>query len=730
MERSFNTRDEDDSQAHGKKQQITAACVRERCLKPESGVQEVKFEEKEVTDRLDLEEAELDRPIRFTECNFTDQIILTGAHAAKGIRLERCKILSLNADRLDVDGDLVLENVHSDGDISLCEARVTLCGARVTGHLRCSGSEFSHPQPEGKAFNGKGMMVGGSALFDNRFSSVGAFILTSARIGGAIDMSGGSFSNTVGPALVAEGVRVKGDMFLGANFKGPVILKEAHVSGTIKCSGGHFVARGQTAIDAERIEADVVLLSQGFTATGEVCLNNSKVTGSLLCNDGTFCNRGKIALNGDGLDCPDVRLRDGFKARGAVSLLGAVISRELNCSNGTFDNAEGYALRADGLICGGKVYLNETFHATGEVVLRNARITTELNCSNGTFKNGEGSALSAGGLTCEGNVYLNDGFQAERRVELVNATVGRELNCNHGKFGILDARDLTAAVLNCDGGTVGILDARGVRVGAKFDWRPSQNPEGVDISFADVELMLDGPKSWPIKKTESKKSKLTILTEFICRKAGKDVSENYKTKLDGFTFRNVDKDISVRKRIDWLHSAKYAPDVYEQLSRIYRKKGLDSEARKIAIAGQRDRRKRGGMPWASRLWNYFLDKTVRYGYEMYRPFLLVLIVGLVGTVLFYLAQAHGLMEAVSPPQGKTINANKCTSEYPCFFPLTYSFELFLPVVNLRQVAFWLPSGTTGWSQALLVWVWLAILAGWVFTVAIAAGIGRMFNRQS
>ena len=611
MERSFNTRGEDDSQAHGKKQQITAACVREQCLKPESGAQEVKFEEKEVTGRLNLEGAELDRPIRFTECNFTDPIILTGAHGARGIRLERCKILSLNADQLGVDEDLVLENVHSNGEISLC-------GARVTGHLRCSGSEFSHPQPQGKAFNGKGMIVGGSVLFDNRFSSVGAFILTSAQIGGTVDMSDGSFSNTVGPALVAEGMRVQGDMFLGASFKGPVILKAAHVWGTIKCSGGHFVA-WRTAIDAERIEAGVVLLSQGFTATGEVCLNNSKVTGSLLCNGGTFCSPGMTALNGDGLDCPDVRLRDGFKARGTVSLLGAVISRELNCSNGTFDNAEGNALQADGLICGGKVYLNETFHATGEVVLRNARITTELNCSNGTFENSGGNALSAGGLTCEGNVYLNDGFRAAGTVELVNVAVTRELACNGGSFGTLDARRLTAGVLNCNGGTfrvfnasdltAGVLNcnggtfrtftAPGLTVRTKFDWKPSQRPEGVDLSFADVELMLDGPGSWPVKETESKKSKskskLTILAEFICRKAGEDVSEDYKTRLDGFTFRNVDKDIHVRKRIDWLHSARYAPDVYEQLSHIYRQKGKDSEAREIAIEGQRDRRKRGGM---------------------------------------------------------------------------------------------------------------------------------------
>jgi len=703
MERSFNARGEDNSQAHGKKQQITAVCVRKRCLKPESGAQEVNFGGKEVTGRLNLEGAEFDRPIRFTECNFTDPIILTGAHCAKGIRLERCKILSLYADRLGVDGDLVLENVHSRGEISLC-------GARVTGHIRCSGSEFSHPQPRGRAFNGKGMMVGGSALFDNRFSSVGAFILTSAQIGGTVDMSDGSFSNTVGPALVAEGVRVKGDMFLGANFKGPVILNEAHVRGKIKCSGGHFVA-WRTAIDAQRIEADAVLLSQGFTATGGVCLNNSKVTGSLLCNGGTFCSPGMTALNGDGLDCPDVRLGDGFKARGAVSLLGAVISRELNCTNGSFDNAEGDALRADGLICGGKVYLNETFHAIGQVVLRNARITTELNCTRGSFENGGGNALSAGGLTCDGNVYLNEG-QATGTVELVNASVARQLDCYGGKFGIFDARGLT--------------------VGAKFDWRPRQRPEKVDLSFADVGLMLDYPGSWPIKKKEDKKSKLAKFVEFIyrniCRNA-RESAADYRTKLDGFTLRTVDKDgVPVDERIDWLAHARYAPDIYEQLRCIYRQKGMDRDARRIAIAGQRDRRKRGGMPWPARLWNYFLDKTVGYGYEMSRPFLLLLLLGLVGTLLFYLAQAHGLMEAVSPPQGKTVNANKCTSDYPCFYPPTYAFELFLPVVNLRQVAFWLPSGATVWGRALLAWVWLAILTGWVFTAAIAAGIGRLFSQ--
>jgi len=76
-----------------------------------------------------------------------------------------------------------------------------------------------------------------------------------------------------------------------------------------------------------------------------------------------------------------------------------------------------------------------------------------------------------------------------------------------------------------------------------------------------------------------------------------------------------------------------------------------------------------------------------------------------------------------------ISAKRCTSNYPCFFPPTYAFEQFLPVINLRLVAFWLSSATTGCGRMLLVRVWLAILSGWMFTAAVAAGIGRLVSQQ-
>lgn len=712
-----------DAQAGTERPEISAQDVRKECLQDQiivglggasrgrssnhGGGQEVSFEDKKITGQLDLTGALLDRPVRFTDCDFTHPIVLTGARAA-GIHLERCKILSLRGDRLSVDGDLLLEEVQSNGEISIC-------GARLTGHLRCTGSKFSHPS--GKAFNAKGTMVEGSALFDGDFSSEGEFILASARIRGTVDMTGGSFSNTPGFALMAEGIRVDTGMLLSAKFTGSVILTEAHVSGKIKCSGGNFVASpGEMAINAVLVEADGICFDAGFAAAGEVHLDGSTVTGRLLCNGGKFCNPGGIALSANGLDCQDVRLGYDFNATGEVKLIGAKISREFNCTNGTFDNEGNVALQADGLICEGKAYLNEKFHAMGEVRLCNARIATELTCSNGTFENREGAALNVGGLTCDGNVYLNDNFTAIGKVELIDATISRELNCGNGKFGELIAQRLV--------------------VGTKFVWQPRETPKEVNLAGATIGLLRDHfPKSWP----------------------------KGETRVAGLTIGNLgdESQAKARQRIEWHKDEGYAPGIYQQLTRIYREKGLDREANEIAIIGQRIRRRGGGkgggmlwpskvmktwlgehvhhrrrrkdgrMPWPSRLWSWFLEYMVGYGYRIEKPLIVALVWGLVGTLFFYLAQRNHIMVPVSDGHNATIDANSCPSksDYPCFMPVTYSFELLFPVVNLRQVNFWLPSAATSWGKLLLLDVWLSIAAGWILGIAVAAGIGHLFSQR-
>ena len=668
---------------------IPAAEVREKILSAAPGGPGDHYEWYWVTGPLSLAGERIDCPLLFKHCRFEWPPELTGAHASGGISLVDCKMPGLDANRLSVDGDLVLEDVCVKGTISLC-------GARVTGHLRCTKSRFT--ATDVKSFDGRGMIVTGSALFDGKFRTRGEFVLASARIDGSVDMSRALFASKTGVAIRADGMRVGIGLHLSRGFRaeGSVLLTEAHIAGEFKCSGGSFDAptAGGMAIDAQLIEAGEICFDNykekrngrvlRFQAEGEVCLDGGRVAGRVSCNGGDFRNPDGIALRGNGLDCRDLRLGQGFSATGKVQLIGARITHELNCTKGSFTNGSDVALNADALVCDGRVYLNEVT-ATGTVQFYNARIKTELNCTDGIFTD-----LRAGGLTCDGNVYMNRGFTSNGEVELLDAGVGRELNCEGGAFKSLKAQRLN--------------------VGAKFGWRPREVPAEVDVSFADVGLLLDGEGSWP---------------------EGQD-----KTVLNGFNFRILGEDAgpgkngdAVRYRINWLKRARYAPNVYRQLSQIYRQKGMSGEAKKISIAGQRDRRKRGGLTWESKWWSRFLDFTVRYGYKMYRPLFAIAIIGVVGAVLFYLAKSNNLIQPVGSSAVEGVNANNCTPDYPCFVPYTYAFELLFPVINLRQVNYWLPSAATWPGFFLLAYVWMAIAAGWAISVAVAAGIGHLFSRQ-
>ena len=82
---------------------------------------------------------------------------------------------------------------------------------------------------------------------------------------------------------------------------------------------------------------------------------------------------------------------------------------------------------------------------------------------------------------------------------------------------------------------------------------------------------------------------------------------------------------SVEQRLGWIRSqyegdkpAAFAAQPYEQLADMYRQAGQDTEAREVAIARRRDLRKYGNLNWYRRFGNWFLDKTIRYGYQTWR----------------------------------------------------------------------------------------------------------------
>ena len=687
-----------------------------------------------VRGRLDLSGAHLRNALRFTNCVFEDAVDLTRGRAEKPVEWDGCHIDSILADHFFSETDLVIRNVAAAGIISVQ-------GAWVRGDVRLSGSRLS--PLGGRAIRANDLRVGGSLFLDGEdFLASGEVCLRSARIEGQLDCRHASFSNQLGHSISADHLVVGGDVLLEEGFSadGEVCLQWAKV-GRLRATGGSFTSATSYALHADALRAgNGVYLDRGFHATATVRLVGANIAGELCCTGGSFRNPSSRALDAERIVAEDVYLDRGFFAHGEVRFNDAEVSRQFNATRGEFrnDRSGEYALNCDGLRCGGEVFLNGGFRAEGTVRLTGAQVMSELNCTAGSFLTPGGSALFADGLTTPGFVYLDQDFRAVGAVRFARATIGRQLVCTKGVFDNQHgtALDLTGLITPGDvlanggfraTGEVRMrsaditrdldftnaqlrgregLDARGIKVGGRLAWKMDQPPEGlVDLSFGQVSRLDDTMPSW-----RDGNYVLTGLT--------------YRPAMDG-------KDAALAaQRMAWLGKTRdYTATGYQQLAEAYRLSGQESTAEKISIESLRDMRKRGNLRFRARAWNKFLDLTVGYGYRLHRPFLALLVLGMLGALFYYLGEHANLIFATQG--GSHASANKtCSPGYPCYNPIVYSFQMLIPGLDLREATYWWPDASKApWGFPLVLYTWLMIVFGWVLATAVVAGITQLFRRR-
>jgi hypothetical protein len=681
---------------------------------------------------LDLAGADFAYALHFTGCVFEDRVDLRRARTRRPVEWDGGQTAAIVADEFETDADLIIQNVTVTGLISLhwasvrgdlrltgshlvaaggqvfygkdlrvggslfldgkdflAQGEVCLRSAHIEGQIDCRHARFSNPL--GYAINADHLVVDGELLCEEDFRSVGEVCLQWAKLR-RLRATGGSFCSSTTYALHADALRAEAGIYLDRGFHATatVRLVGANITGELCCTGGFFDNPSGRALDAERIVAEDVYVDRGFRAHGDVRFNDAEVTRQFNASGGEFRNarRGEnqYALDCDGLRCDaDVFLNDGFNATGTVSLRGAQIKTELNCTAASFTKPDGCALFADGLSTPGMVFLDRDFRADGEVRFARATIGRQLVCTGSAFSNQNGTALDISGLVTPGDVLLNQGFQATGEVRMRGADITRDL-------------DFTGARLNGPKGLV----ARGVRVGGRLIWKMDSPPEGpVDLSLASISRLDDTWRSWP--------------------------SGNYT--LAGLTYGiTADGDMTVDQRITWLRGTKtYAADAYQQLVQSHMLSGDQKSADRVAIASQRDLRKRGELRRLSRWWNTFIDVFVGYGYKLHRPFVTLLVAGIIGGCIFWAAQHAGLIVSTGTPHTSALKAPPAA--YPAFYPFPYAFQLLIPGLDLRETSNWLPDATKSGGVLLMTLIWLMIIFGWVLATAVAAGITRVFRRR-
>jgi hypothetical protein len=127
---------------------------------------------------------------------------------------------------------------------------------------------------------------------------------------------------------------------------------------------------------------------------------------------------------------------------------------------------------------------------------------------------------------------------------------------------------------------------------------------------------------------------------------------------------------------------------------VYRKAGQDTQAREVAIARRADLRRYGKLNPYRRFGNWFLDWTIKYGYQTWRAGVGLAVVFLIFWVFSCLAQRDHLMVPVGETEGlhSLPSATKCTSSYPCFYPFGYTIDTVIPLIDVHQAAYWGPDG--------------------------------------
>jgi hypothetical protein len=69
-------------------------------------------------------------------------------------------------------------------------------------------------------------------------------------------------------------------------------------------------------------------------------------------------------------------------------------------------------------------------------------------------------------------------------------------------------------------------------------------------------------------------------------------------------------------------------------------------------------------------------------------------------------------------------------DYETFHPLAWSFDVFVPLVDIGQKSAWAPSTSRGpWGRFLWWWRWVLEVTGWIVTALGAAAITGLIRRE-
>lgn len=360
------------------------------------------------------------------------------------------------------------------------------------------------------------------------------------------------------------------------------------------------------------------------------------------------------------------------------------------------------------------------------------------------------NCINADGIIVEGSAFLGAGEQRENdnalyvgTLRMVGAQISGDVSLDGGIFlGLPVSLDLDKAKIG-----------RSLRVVSIKQFIGS-----LDLSGCEAGSLVDDKESWDKINT---------------------------TVLSGFTYETVNADLTDRgiqwwkewlsKQMQKHRTTDLKTQPFEQLAKVLRELGHEPDARKILHHKRRQmRRTRRDFPesyggpargefnlrwWATRKFEWFLEKGVGYGYKPQNAAIALFAISLFMWLVYWDAAYRGVMTPTHPlvfqsgslPQVCRDNWAKFTSpgiggkpecmkamppEYSPFNPFMYSLDVGIPLVEFGQEADWSPratkppNGESDFAGSVVRFLmYLQILSGWILSLLFVSAVSGVIRRE-
>jgi hypothetical protein len=347
-----------------------------------------------------------------------------------------------------------------------------------------------------------------------------------------------------------------------------------------------------------------------------------------------------------------------------------------------------------------------TFGNYDQVLFYRAAINGTLDLSAARVQSSDAPAISAVDAAIGGDALFHQGFATNGIIDFRLAHIGHALSFNHVRF---------------FGAQENGLNAERAHIEGPLYWVAITSTPKTMLDLADARAveLWDDRSSWPAPGN---------------------------LMLNGFQYGGFggDSPADAASRLEWLarQPRGFHAQPYAELAKALTAGGETDDAIEVEIAQRVAQRREGGLGWPDRAWNAMLQFTIGYGFVPLRALWWIMGFVALGTMLFRWGYRMRLVSPTEEAAYESFMRNGATpAHYPPFNAFVYSLENFLPVVDLHQAEYWRPNPThnpAGKPDAsvrkhpragvlLRCYLWMHILAGWILTPLLAAGLSGLIH---